>query len=93
MATQQYQFITDESTSSVADFCRDIARIRQEDIDDFNNLTNVFIGGRKVGKVPTSSADVVATDRIGDFNFDANFIYICVDDSGAAWRRVTLGVF
>jgi len=93
MAKLQYQYIADDSILSVADFCRDIARIREEDVEDFSNLNNVFISGRKVGKVPTGSADIAVTDRIGDFNFDANFIYICVDDSGAAWRRVTLEVW
>jgi len=90
MATRQYDFIDNDDNKAIADFCRDIARIRQEDIDDFNNLTNVFIRGRKVGKIPTSSVDISVTDRVGDFNYDANYLYICVNDTTAAWRRVAL---
>lgn len=73
------------------DFAKDVARKRQEDIVDFNNLPNVFIRGRKVDKVPTGSADT-ADSRVGDFNYTISFLYICVDNSGtAAWRRVALG--
>lgn len=76
----------------LVDFAKDVARKRQEDIVEFNNLPNVFISGRKVAKVPTGSADVAPSDRIGDLNYDASYLYICVDDGGtAAWRRVALG--
>lgn len=91
MATRQYNFISDDNNKALGDFCRDIARMRQEDIDDFNNLSNVFMRGRKVGRIPSGSSDIAATDRIGDFNYDASYLYLCVDNSGAAWRRIALG--
>ncbi len=74
---------------------KDISRLREvEDIPDFTNLVNVFISGRKVGKVPTSSADVVATDNVNDVNWDASFLYILVDNGGTAvWRRVAIAAF
>lgn len=69
-----------------------IGRERQADVQEFNNLPNVFITGRKVGKIPSASADVVATDRPGDFSYDASFIYICLNNAGTVvWRRATLG--
>lgn len=70
-----------------------IQRLREDDINSFNNLVNVFMSGRKVGKIPTSSTDIAATDRIGDFNYTATYFYIVVDNSGAAWRRIALGVW
>lgn len=76
----------------LVNFAKDVARKRLEDIANFNNLPNLFISGRKVAKVPTGSADVDPSDRIGDFNYTTSYLYICVDDSGtAAWRRVALG--
>lgn len=69
-----------------------MTRLRNtEDISEFDNLKNVFISGRKVEKVPSASNDVVATDREGDFNYDASYIYILIDNSGLTWRRATLG--
>lgn len=76
----------------LVNFAKDVARKRLEDISNFDNIPNLFISGRKVAKVPTGSADIVASDRIGDFNYDANYLYICVNVSGtAAWRRVAIG--
>ncbi len=78
------------TVQGVADVVRHISRERQSDIKDFDNLQSRFMSGRKVGKVPSGSSDVDATDRLGDFNYDADYLYILVDDSGAVWRRITL---
>lgn len=68
-----------------------IQRLREDDISDFSNLVNVFMSGRKVNKIPASSADVVAGDRVGDFNYSAAYLYLVVDNTGAEWRRIALG--
>jgi hypothetical protein len=82
------KFLNDDDVPSIV---RHIVQQRKSDISDFNNLKNVFISGRKVGKIPSGAADVADTDRIGDFNYTDEYIYICVDDSGtAAWRRAAL---
>lgn len=91
MVKRSYNYVESENPTHIADFCREVARLREEDIEDFNNLSNIFMRGRKVGKIPTGSTDVAATDRLGDFNYDANYLYLCVDNSGAVWRRITLG--
>lgn len=69
---------------------RFISRERANDIQDFNNLQNIFMSGRKVGKIPASSVDVAADDHIGDFNITKDFRYDCVSDGagGAVWRRI-----
>lgn len=87
---EPYPQLASESPSDMANVLRAISRERGNDISDFKNLTNVFIKGRKVAKVPTASNDVATGDRLGDFNYDADYLYILVDDSGAAWRRVAI---
>lgn len=87
----RYTIIDNDSNAVLGNFCREIARIRNEDITDFNNLQNIFMRGRKVGKIPTGSSDIASTDRVGDFNYDASYLYLCVDNSGATWRRIALG--
>lgn len=91
MTTELYNFIENATPEDLAAFCREAARLREQDVEQFNNLSNVFMSGRKVGKIPTGSSDVAATDRVGDFNYDVNYLYLCVDNSGATWRRITLG--
>lgn len=67
-----------------------IVRERQTDVVEYNNLPQRFIGGRKVGKVPSASNDVAADDKLGDLNYDVDYLYILVDNAGTAeWRRFT----
>ena len=69
-----------------------IKNLRKDDISTIGNLINTFVEGRKVGRVPSSSADVITGDRIGDMNYDASYFYILIDNAGTpAWRRISLG--
>jgi hypothetical protein len=72
-----------------------IGRERLSDINDRQNLPNLFIGGRKVQKVPTSSADISSpTSVAGDFNVTKDFAFFCVNDAGTIkWVRVAVGAF
>lgn len=71
-----------------------IARERDKDIRDWNNLPQIYMRGRKVGHIPASSTDVIDGDRVGDFNYTDAYFYIMVDTGiGAAWRRIALGVW
>lgn len=91
MTQESYPLLTNADPQQVADMLREMARLRERDIEDFANLKNIFMRGRKVAKIPTASTDIVAADREGDFNFDLNYIYICVDTgSGLAWRRTAV---
>lgn len=91
MTQESYPLLTNADPQQVADTLREIARLRERDIEDFANLKNVFMRGRKVAKIPTASTDIVATDREGDFNFDVDYVYICVGTgSGLAWRRTAV---
>ena len=78
-----------EAIKAVLDY---IIRARSDDIADYNNLTERFVRGRKVGKVPSGSTDVTDGDKVGDFNVTASYAYYLVDNGGtAAWRRVAVG--
>lgn len=68
---------------------RAIVQERTSDIADFNNLKNVFVSGRTVYRaIPTSSTDILPTDRPGDQIVTLNFIYFCVNNGGTAvWVR------
>ena len=70
---------------------RTILHERRKDVKDFDELKNRFISVRKSGKIPTGSSDIDAKDAVGDMNYDANYLYLCVNDSGLAkWRRIPL---
>lgn len=81
-----------KTIDSLHEALRQISRLREEDITDRNTYDSIFMRGRKVGKIPSGSIDVTSADRIGDFNFDAGYFYLLVNNSGTAeWRRATLG--
>jgi hypothetical protein len=89
-----YPSTVSESLSSVTDVVQFIVRERDVDIRDWNNLNNIYISGRKVGKIPTSSVDIVPEDRVGDVSYDVSYFYIVVNNGGTAeWRRIALGVW
>jgi hypothetical protein len=94
MAKRHYNFIGDDSNQALSEFCRDIARIREEDIGDFSNLRNIFMSGRKVDKIPTSKLDTGDGEREGDFNYDTSYFYICVNNGGTLnWKTAPVTDF
>ena len=83
-------------TEDILTFCESVKRERVTDLEDWDNLPKRFISGRKVGKIPATSADVTSEDRLGDINYTTSFFYILVyDDVNAVnvWRRIALGAF
>lgn len=88
---REYPFVNGEDQKSIMNLIRFIVKERKTDVNDFFNLKNVFISGRKVAKIPTGASDITIADRIGDFNYDTSYIYIVVDNAGTAeWRRAAL---
>lgn len=88
---KDYPYWSAEKLDEVKEQLREICNIRKDDITQIQDLPNVFIGGRLVGRVPSSSADIVAGDKVGDINFTPSFMYVLVDNAGAGvWRRVAL---
>lgn len=68
---------------------------RESDVQDFNGLNKKLIAGRRVlGRIPSSSSDILADDRIGDISYTTTFLYILMDNAGTpVWRRVALSSF
>lgn len=91
---KDYPYWSAENFDHLKDQVGQICHTRKDDIAQVQNLPNIFISGRTVGKIPSSSADVAATDRINDFNATATYLYILIDNAGAAeWRRIAMGVW
>lgn len=91
---KDYPYYQAKDINELMDIVGQITHTRKDDITQIKNLPEVFISGRSVGKIPTSSADVVPDDRIGDQSIaaDGSYLYILVNNAGAAvWRRVALG--
>jgi len=82
------------SAQEMEEWVREVTRLRQtEDVPDFTNLPNVLLSGRLVEKIPTSSADVAATDVQNDFSYaaDGAYMYVLVDDTGTLkWGRISV---
>ena len=88
---REYPTLSREDLNEILETLKFMIKERKNDVNDFFNLKNVFISGRKVAKIPTGASDIIVTDRIGDFSFDTSYIYIVVDNTGTAeWRRATL---
>jgi len=86
-----WSFKTLEDALKVLGF---IVRERQNDVREWDNLAQIYMSGRKVGKIPSASNDVAVEDRLGDFSFaaDASYMYFLVDNVGTTeWRRAALG--
>lgn len=81
-----------DNLESVVKTLRFMLRTRAEDISATDNLTQKYILGRRVGRIPSSSADVIDGDKLNDFNVTATYAYFLINNAGtAAWRRVAVG--
>ncbi len=79
--------------SQIPEVVREMVRLREQDVDDFTNLSQVFLGGRTGVRVPSSPSDVLATDNVGDVVNDDTYEYKLVQITGGAlWDRRTLDV-
>lgn len=91
----RYPSTFDNTPDGIINFLKQIIRLRSDDVTEVNNFSSIFMSGRKVNKIPTSSSDVTAgQDKAGDFNYNVNYLFILVDNSGTlVWRRVALSSF
>ena len=88
---KDYPYWNAETLEEMQDVVRQITNTRKDDIAIISQIISSFISGRKVGKIPTSSADTTPTDKVGDVNYDANYLYILIDNAGTpVWRRAAL---
>lgn len=85
-----YPQVIQDSLQEHTNVLKQISRLRQEDVQAFTNLTQTYVLGRKVGKIPATSNDVIATDRLGDFNVDSAYAYFLV--SSTSGQVATLAI-
>ncbi len=86
-----YPKLVPSTDEDIKEVLRIIIENRGLDINEFTNLKNVFMAGRKSGKIPSGSADIDLSDRVGDFNYDPDYLYLVIDNAGTAeWRRTAL---
>ena len=80
----------------IPDIVREIVRIRDNDIADWNNLPSQFVQGRGLfttRTAPSTPTNVLATDQEGDVVNDATYEYKLLNISGVLkWDRRTLSV-
>lgn len=89
-----YPSLSNSDPKTLKDALNFIARERQLDIVDRNNFPNIFVGGRKVGKVPAGSTDIATTDQEGDINYDSEHAYFAVNvGSTLTWLRASLSTW
>lgn len=88
---KDYPYYSAETVQDIKQQLRDICNIRKDDITQIQQLPDILFRARKVARIPTSSADVIAGDRVGDINYTVDYLYILIDNSGTAvWRRAAL---
>lgn len=68
-----------------------ITREREFDLQDYE--TQVAVNPR-IYPTPTSSSDMIGTEKVGDIAIDTDYIYTVVDNAGTLeWRRVGVSAF
>ena len=90
---KKYRVLTQNpSESDILSWIRDVTRERLFDLEDYNQqkATNV----EYFNYTPTSSSDLIGTEKPGDIAADTSYIYIVVDNSGTLqWQRVATSTF
>lgn len=75
----------------VTEWIRQTIEVHDKNLEDWKLLPESYIQGRKVRRVPSASNNVVAGDAEGDFNYDASYLYLLINNAGTlAWRRVAI---
>lgn len=74
------------------DWIRQATREREFDLEDYNNQvsTNVTF----YNYTPSSSSDLIGTEKPGDIAVSTSYIYVVVDNAGTLrWQRVATATF
>lgn len=76
--------------SDIKDWIVSVTRAREFDVDDYDNQV---AGNPVIYSPPSSSSDIIGTEKVGDIAADASYFYVVVNNSGLEWRRVALSSF
>lgn len=89
MTAKSWPVLKGDTPSEIYNWVQEVTRSREEDIGDFDQLPELYMRGRKVGKIPTNADDVTDEDQPADFNYDANYYYLLVETAPntVKWAR------
>ncbi len=79
------------SLQDVIKWIADVTRNRLLDVEDYKYLTTI---SPEIFSPPSSSSDLVGTEKAGDMAADTNYLYVVVNNAGTLqWRRVAISTF
>lgn len=91
MRDQYKNLPTSPNDADIVQWLRNATRQRQFDLDDYQDQVS---NNPYIYPVPSSSSDLVGTEKVGDIAADASYFYVVVDNAGTlAWRRVAISSF
>lgn len=91
MTTELYPLLSGKDISDVIRVMQDMIRLRNEDVADFLNLSQIFLAGRATARIPSGPTDVIETDNVGDVANDDSYEYkLVLTTGGALWDRRAL---
>lgn len=90
---KEYKLLSDNAELEDAlSWIKQATRERGIDIEDYEQqvATNVVY----YSYTPSSSSDLIGTEKAGDIAADTSYIYVVVDNSGTLqWQRVATATF
>lgn len=88
----RYIALRNSDTQSIVDWISHATRARDFDLEDFDDQQSY--NPRIYTRIPSSSSDLVGTEKAGDIAADTSFLYVVVDNSGTLeWQRVAISTF
>jgi hypothetical protein len=81
----------DAESSKIVDWINHVVRERAIDLSDYESQQATK---PTIYPTPTSSSDLIGTEKAGDIATATGFLYVVVDNSGVLeWRRVAISTF
>lgn len=76
----------------VYDWIRQVTRERDIDLEDYNNQVSTNV--TYYNYTPSSSTDLIGTEKAGDIAVSTSYLYVVVDNAGTLrWQRVATATF
>ena len=90
---KEYRLLNEKATpEDILDWIIQATRERAVDLGDYD--VQVATNAVYYNYTPSSSSDLIGTEKAGDIAADTSYIYIVVDNSGTLqWQRVATATF
>lgn len=80
------------SLEDLVEWAYQATRARDFDLEDYDDMNATT--PRIYSYTPSSSSDLIGTEKAGDIAVDTSYIYVVVDNSGTLqWQRVATATF